>query len=169
MFSKGGKELRPPESFTRELPPVALDGELWGGRGAFEHVVGVLNSKDGDWSGITYHLLDLPHSVLQYEARLAELSELRLPANVRVTRPILCRGARHLEETVDEIEKGGGEGVLARKARSSYEPGRSSSLLRITVWSRRVHLLYTCPEVPRGGCQGRRPLCWRVALRAVPS
>src|SRR4030095_8450509 len=43
----------------------------------------------------------------------------------------VCRGHDHLREELARVEALGGEGIMARKPRSTYEAGRSSTLLKV--------------------------------------
>ena len=53
-----------------------------------------------------------------------------------VTFRVLCIGLNHLRTFADEIiQNGGGEGLICRRVASHYEPGRSSSLLKLKVMS----------------------------------
>ena len=53
-----------------------------------------------------------------------------------VTFRVSCFGEDHARAFADEIiQKGGGEGLIFRRAASHYEPGRSLSLLKLKVMS----------------------------------
>lgn len=38
LYSKNGKELYPPKYFINDMPPFAIDGELWTKREDFENI-----------------------------------------------------------------------------------------------------------------------------------
>jgi len=63
LLSRQGKQLFAPLAFTKELPNISLDGELWMGRGSFERPVAAIKAKmtlsGMEWAitSLTFHLL----------------------------------------------------------------------------------------------------------------
>lgn len=139
FFSRLGHMYHAPKWFTKDLPDVPLDGELWCGRGLFQKCVGIVkkhhNAPDSDWKFITYLIFDAPSHDGKYEERVAWLrehiqveKESTYAAVVGIKK---CQGKDHLTKLLDEIIEVGGEGLMLRKPGSSYENGRSSSLLKV--------------------------------------
>src|SRR4051812_11544222 len=96
MISKQGNEIRVPEFFRRDLPKVALDGELWIGRGSFERLLKAIKSNsEEDWRSVKYAIFDLPGSADPIESRLEALQQLPLPPHVLPLRMEECRGVAH--------------------------------------------------------------------------
>ena len=85
LLSRHGKEIEVPQEFLHGFPSnIALDGELWMGRGTFEQLLAALQAKDGDWSNIQYCVFDLPHSKSIHEKRMEELKQIHFPQQVTI-------------------------------------------------------------------------------------
>ena len=134
LYSKYGNQISVPSSFTRGLPCIQLDGELWMGRGSFSTLQKILKSKDSDdWEGVKYMVFDLPGSEETYGSRISELKELRLPSHVHIVEVNVCEDKQHLARTLDVITKDGGEGLMIHDPNSPYIAGRTSVALKVKV------------------------------------
>jgi DNA ligase-1 len=133
MLSRGGEPIALPEAFRAALPPFAVDGELWAGRGRFADTLStVRDSKPGTgWDDIRYLIFDAPGQDGPFEARMAVVERWlaqQPPSPIELAEQIRCSGREHLERVLDTIEAKGGEGVMLRAAVSPYQPGRSVHL-----------------------------------------
>ena len=75
LVSRGGNAFAAPPWFTAGFPAVALDGELWVGRGKFEETVSVVSRHaphDG-WRQVRYMVFDLPGHAGMFDERLQNL------------------------------------------------------------------------------------------------
>ena len=141
MFSRRGKLIDCPLSFVAGLPQhLTLDGELWAGpHTTFTNLIKIINSNNSNnppnWNQIGYYVFDIPSSPGTYEERMAEMERL-LPAHnmVHIVKNIECRGKEHLQMFLQEIVTGGGEGIMLRRPLSHWEPGYTSSLLKVKVF-----------------------------------
>ena len=100
---RGGGLVAAPAWFTAALPPQALDGELWAGRGGFESTVGIVRRARPDelaWRGLRYALFDLPGDPRPF----AELAA---------------------------VVRAGGEGLMLHRADALWRAGRSTALLKL--------------------------------------
>eukprot|EP01027_Heterolobosea_sp_BB2_P001292 GEZU01001979.1.p1 GENE.GEZU01001979.1~~GEZU01001979.1.p1 ORF type:complete len:260 (+),score=26.90 GEZU01001979.1:184-963(+) len=140
LYSKSGKELHAPPEFTELLPKAhALDGELWGGRGQFQTIAKLGSSASHTaWPSVQYCVFDAPNVEGPYETRLEALRRDIIPSlspcaqrRVRALETIRCEGREHLRTYLDQVVRGGGEGVMLREAGSIYQRGRSASLLKV--------------------------------------
>jgi len=135
FYSRQGKKYWAPQWYTKELQElgVALDGELWCGRGFFQKCVSVVRNQSGmsDWSQIRYLVFDAPKFAGGYEKRVQYLNQLPLPDFVKVVGIQRCEGRSHLKRLLAEVEKDGGEGLMIREPRSTYDWKRSSALLKV--------------------------------------
>ena len=134
LLTRNGNPIHAPAWFTDALPPVALDGELWMGRGKFQATVSVVRTlvpDDEEWRGIRFMVFDAPESEGGFESRLAAASsELAGNPIAEVVIHEICRDRRHLDEFAAALLAGGAEGVMLRKANSHYEHARSKAMLR---------------------------------------
>lgn len=133
LLSRKGNELSVPQHFTEGLPATPLDGELWMGRGLFEKLKALLNSKDKrskEWGSVAYYIFDLPDSPVPYEDRLKELQQLKVPSHVHIAESIQCTSMQHLDSYLQSVVDRGGEGLMVREPRSLYVVGISTTLLK---------------------------------------
>ncbi|RLN82796.1 hypothetical protein BBJ28_00024101, partial [Nothophytophthora sp. Chile5] len=138
FLSRLGNEYPAPSWFTDGFPDdVDLDGELFGGRGAFQFTVGVAKTQGAtkQWEKLVYKVFDAPSLAQQkFEERMAHAKELVAKTSSKYIEWVehtQCRSLSHLDEVFADIEKLGGEGLMIREPGSKYAAGRSSSLLKI--------------------------------------
>jgi len=145
LFSKGGNEIFAPKWFTDQLPKgIALDGELWGGKGNFEYTCTTVIRKrpqndpvwENTWKDISYHIFDAPDSEGGFEKRMDFAK--KVVEERKATSPILsvikmeqCKGPDHLKKYLAEVQRRGGEGVMLRESNCPYKHGRSKTLLKV--------------------------------------
>lgn len=133
MLSRGGEIIALPDLFRAALPPFAVDGELWAGRDRFEATLSTVRDRQAGpgWNDIRYVIFDAPSQAGPFEARVKVVEEWlaqQPPSPIRVAPRNRCSGREHLEQVLDSVEAGGGEGVMLRAAASPYQAGRSPYL-----------------------------------------
>ncbi|KAG8744002.1 hypothetical protein FRC10_010981 [Ceratobasidium sp. 414] len=138
MWSRLGNAFTPPKEFLDRLPKdVTLDGELFGGRGKFQDTVSVVKTINSPhWQTITFQIFDIPSRGSEpFEERVAYLKKhfSNVP-QVNVVEQTMCKSREHLLETLKEVERQGGEGVMMRQPGSEYEGKRSSTLLKVKTF-----------------------------------
>lgn len=137
LSSRQGKDLKCPRWFVEELPTdISLDGELWFGRQLFETVNGLLNStyqNDEEWKMVKFILFDIPSSKEEFEARMNQLNQLKLPAHVSIAEHEKCVGNDHLFNRLKSVVEDGGEGLMVNMPNSFYLSERTETLLKIKV------------------------------------
>jgi DNA ligase-1 len=134
---RSGLPVTVPAWFTARLPAVALDGELWLGRGRFEALSGAVRRQqpdDAEWRQIRYMVFELPEapgSFMQRAARLETLARAAAwPQLVAVAQdPVADRAA--LRARLKAVVDGGGEGLVLHRADAPYRTGRNSGLLKL--------------------------------------
>jgi DNA ligase 1 len=136
LWSRNGNALHAPDYFLAELPAdIALDGELWMGRGKFEETISTVLSQTPDerWRQVRFMVFDAPQAKGTFEQR-TQFVKATLPAKNEFVKPVpqeRCTGAVQLIAERDRIVKLGGEGLMLRKPESDYEAGRSPTLLKV--------------------------------------
>ena len=136
LWSRKGTAIHAPDWFLAELPKdIALDGELWIGRGQFEEALSTVLSQTPDerWKGVRFMVFDAPQAKGTFEARVAFV-QATLPKENQFAKPVvqyLCKGAAHLIAERDRVVALGGEGLMLRKPESEYETRRSPTLLKV--------------------------------------
>lgn len=134
LLSRNGYPFTPPPGFLRDFPPFAIDGELYSGRGQFEQISAQVRSHQGDWSSIKLHVFDVPHAEGNLYQRLAVLQawlDTHPQANIVLIPQQTVRDTAQIEAFLQQIEAGGGEGVMLRNPNAAYESGRSEQLLKL--------------------------------------
>ena len=139
FLSRLGNKFYPPPWFVENFPDHPLDGELWGGRKLFQRTVGIVKRQDQSplWKELLYVVFDAPAHDGTFEERLGHAKnviEERKIAYARIHEHFECKGLEHLKEELARVESLGGEGLMARKPRSKYEAGRSSTLLKVKTF-----------------------------------
>lgn len=144
--TRSGKPIHAPISFMNLMPPsVALDGELYLGRGTFESL-GFIRRKTPDpelWSRLKFHVFDIPSMMsAPFEKRMKRLGTVvrnrciqcafnKKECPLVFVRQILVESEKQLYDFMDTIINARGEGVMLRAAGSVYQPKRTSTLLKI--------------------------------------
>jgi DNA ligase-1 len=139
-FRSGGL-IAAPAWFTAVLPPVALDGELWAGRGGFERASGTARRAapdDAAWRALRYMVFDRPGQPQPFAQRAASLRALADAMAV----PFVQAVAQHtlpdaaaLSRRLDAVVRAGGEGLMLHRAAAHWQRGRSGDLLKLKPWS----------------------------------
>lgn len=128
--------IRAPERIVARLPRgIALDGELWAGRGTFERcriAVQHRGPDHEDWLGVDYHVFDAPTTnAVRLETRLARAALLAESAGVTFMPQMRCSGSAEAISMMERIVADGGEGVVLRRPRSHYVFDRCSDWLKV--------------------------------------
>jgi DNA ligase 1 len=143
FLSRNNKPLVVP-TFISDLMPrgIALDGELWMGRGCFEQC-GVFRRKrivEKDWRQARYAVFDIPSMDAPFEERMATLQELvdtecaiTPHCPLVMTEQTRIESREHLQEMFAHVTREKGEGIMIRKPGSRYEQRRSNILLKMKV------------------------------------
>ena len=132
--------FNPPQSFTKNFPNFAVEGELWGGRGTFEKTVSIVMQKDSHvgWHDLKLAIFDVPKAKGGFEERLniAGLWFDRHPAAFAfVIEHKPAHSEEYLQNELKMINEVGGEGIILRKSGSPYSSGRSKDILKYKSYS----------------------------------
>lgn len=138
FVSRLGNRFAAPAWFVEHLPANTLDGELWVGRKLFQKTTSIVRSGAAGeaWKQLRYVVFDAPAHGGTFEERAAFCKQLLgddLPY-ARWHDHVVCEGFDHLRDELARVEALGGEGLMLRRAGSTYEPGRSSSLLKVKTF-----------------------------------
>jgi DNA ligase-1 len=132
LWTRGGQRIFAPAWFTAGWPAQALDGELWAGRSAFAAAVSTVrqqNAGDAAWQQMRYQLFDLPAHSGNFDARLAALQQLALPAWVQPVAQARVASHPALQALLRQTVQNGGEGlVLHRGDAVLAHPGKDDWL-----------------------------------------
>lgn len=137
LLTRGGHTIAAPAWFTAGWPAVALDGELWIGRGRFEETVSAVRQQVPDesaWRSVRFMLFDLPEHPGVFSERLVALQALVNAVNQPWLQTVeQVRGSTHgaLMQQLDQVVRAGGEGLMLHRAQALYRAQRSDDLLKV--------------------------------------
>ena len=136
LLSKNGLAFYPPETFTRNFPAFAIEGEIWGGRNTFEKTISIVKQQHPHegWLKLKFAVFDVPKAPGEFEERLKKahdwFAQHPTPyAFVIPHQPV--NSQEHLSTELNRIENLGGEGIILRKRESLYASGRSDDILKV--------------------------------------
>jgi DNA ligase-1 len=134
---RSGRVVAAPAWFTARLPAMALDGELWLGRGQFDRLSAAVRRQvpnDEEWRQIRYMVFDLPGAAGTFAARAAAVDTLARhlawpPLQAVAQAAVASR--EDLQRLLAATVADGGEGLMLHRADAPYQPGRSPALLKL--------------------------------------
>ena len=138
LWTRAGHRIHVPPWFTRGWPAVAMDGELWLGRGQFDASSGLVRAgdfADPGWRALRFMAFDLPADpagFAQRSRRLAALLRAPPPTLARV-RQLHFASRASLDAHLHAVVAAGGEGLMLQHALAPYRGGRSESLLKLKL------------------------------------
>jgi DNA ligase-1 len=134
---RSGRAIAAPRWFTEGWPDAALDGELWGGRGRFDVTSASARrstSDDAQWRALRLMVFDLPGAQGSFAQRVARIETLvRASASsalVAVDQQVIADRAA-LQQRLDSVVRGGGEGLVLHRADAPWVAGRSTAVLKL--------------------------------------
>ncbi len=134
---RSGRPVPAPAWFLARLPPTALDGELWLGRGRFDALSATVRREqavDAEWRQVQYRVFELPHADGTFEARAERLKAVvQTAAWTQLEAVEQFRLANHaaLQAKLKAITAAGGEGLVLHLASAPVTAGRSDVLLKL--------------------------------------
>lgn len=134
---RGGGVVPAPSWFTAGLPSVALDGELWLGRGRFEALTAIVRDRqpdDAGWRQVRYGVFELPGApgpFTERAARMAQLVSQTGPGPLMAVEQWELLDAAALQDRLASVVAQGGEGLMLHRADAPYVTGRSEVLLKL--------------------------------------
>lgn len=137
LRTRGGEAITPPAWFTAGWPSVAMDGELWAGRGQFavaQSTVRSTQAGDVAWRRMRFMVFDLPAHPGTFDQRLPALQKTVASIGQAWVQPVVQqRMASHsaLQTLLARTVRGGGEGLMLHRGASFYVAGRSDDLIKV--------------------------------------
>ncbi|WP_081768997.1 DNA ligase [Herbaspirillum sp. RV1423] len=136
LLTRGGEVIHAPQWFVAGWPAVALDGELWAGRGRFQEAVSTVRQQtpdDAAWRRLRFMAFDLPAQQGDFDRRLLLLRNTVRQMNVAWVQAVeQVKVADHaaLQAMLDRIVAQGGEGLMLHRGASLYRAERNDDLLK---------------------------------------
>ena len=136
LLSRQGKRLNAPQSFTKNFPRFALDGELYAKGLKFEEIQATVMDKLPDeraWSRLKFHVFDVPEAnggLLDRLEVLAKFLKNEPNDNLIIIKQIKVRDNAQFLNFTESIIAKGGEGAVVREPNAAYDRGRSQNVLK---------------------------------------
>lgn len=136
LLSRQNKIINAPISFTKDLPPFELDGELWSKRGDFENIQSIVLDKipSQKWSQISYMIFEVPHASGNFKERLVKIQNYlrdKKILHVKIIEQKVLNSREEQELFLEDIIKNGGEGAMLKDGSKEYFEGKSEHLLKV--------------------------------------
>jgi DNA ligase 1 len=141
LKSRQGNVINAPTWFIKDLPKIALDGELWLGRGQFDALSGAVRKDvpiDEEWREIKYLIFELPNAPDTFEVRAKRIVEIVKQAqknnkaqHLKVVTQFRVKNEAELKVRLKKVVANGGEGLMLHRADALYVTGRSDALLKL--------------------------------------
>ncbi|ABE44335.1 DNA ligase [Polaromonas sp. JS666] len=137
LLTRGGERIVAPAWFTADWPKVAMDGELWAGRGQFAKAVSTVRQQtpdDAAWRAMRFMVFDLPAQGGPFTERIPALngvvSRIDQPW-VQAVAQFKVANHRALQNLLATTEKHAGEGLMLHRGASLYMGQRTDDLLKV--------------------------------------
>lgn len=137
LLSRSGKTLNPPSWFVQNWPTTPFEGELWAGRGQFEHAASVIQQKqapDNAWRTLRFMAFDVPTSAHRFSERfqlyqgiVKQIGTSWVQAVAQSHVPSHVALKTLLNQTVQQ----GGEGLVLHRRDSKYQRGRNTDVVKV--------------------------------------
>ncbi|SKA59165.1 DNA ligase-1 [Enterovibrio nigricans DSM 22720] len=139
LMTRAGNKIAAPVWFTKSLPDTVLEGELWAGRGKFEHTLSVVMDDQPDenaWQAIQFMVFELPLHKGDFETRYQSIVDVvnRIDkTHLRYVPHFPAVSELHINGMLIEIDKYGGEGLMLRHRDKVYVQGRSDAMVKLKI------------------------------------
>lgn len=133
---RSGRVVAAPAWFVAALPPVALDGELWIGRGQFDRLSGLVRQQVPDddlWRLVSYRIFDAPQHSGTFAERVRFVQTTLAAADVAWLKPVAhetVSSADALKARLQSVLALGGEGLMLHRADAVWQAGRNDALYK---------------------------------------
>ena len=137
LRTRGGETVAAPGWFTADWPAVAMDGELWAGRGRFTHAQSTTRQQQPDdtaWRAMRFMVFDLPLHGDTFDERLPALNAVVQRINQPWVQAVAQKRVATdtaLQALLQHTVRAGGEGLMLHRGSSLYQSGRSDDLIKV--------------------------------------
>jgi len=140
LISRGGNVFAAPEWFTKGLPAVPLDGELWMGRGRYEEVSSIVRTQHPHegWRNIRLMVFDLPAHDGTFAQRVIAMNRVKTESDslyLGIIEQERVGSEEDLEKWLHTVIEQGGEGLMLHRETALYANGRSQDLLKLKLFT----------------------------------
>lgn len=140
LRTRQGHLIHAPQAMLDSLPKVALDGELWLGRGRFAELSGLVRRQTPDrhdWRDVQYRIFDLPGQLTPFDQRVADIRQICQESNADWLKPVRqfrLPSREALEHYLQQLTDEGAEGLMLHRGSALHQAGRSDDLLKVKLY-----------------------------------
>ena len=135
LYSRNGNIIHAPAAMVRALPSMALDGELYLGRGRFQECMSIVRSQRadaGEWSEVKFMVFDAPEVIGTATERLSHAAIALIDHSWAAVVPHrVCTGEKDTMAELDRVIALGGEGIMLKHPINPYTGGRNANHLKV--------------------------------------
>ena len=133
LTTKNGRAIAAPGWWLAGLPDMALDGEIWAGRGRFEQVQALTARKVAGmgWEGVRFMAFDAPEIAGTFAERWAVVTSLVAGSTWAPLAHRACTGRDDLAAELARVIAAGGEGVVLHHPLSEYQAGPTWTMMKL--------------------------------------
>ena len=137
LWTRGGERVAAPAWFTAGWPQIAMDGELWAGRGQFGKALSTVRQQtpnDSAWRVMRFMVFDLPAQGGPFTDRIPVLNGVVSQIDqqwVQAVVQLKVANPQALQLLLAQTVKNGGEGLMLHRSTSLYKGLRSDDLLKL--------------------------------------
>ena len=137
LWTRGGEPIAVPAWFTAGWPKIAMDGELWAGRGQFGKAVSMARHQkpdDSAWHTMRFMVFDLPAQSGTFTERIPVLNGVVSRIDQHWVQAVVQQkvsSPQALKLLLTQTVKNGGEGLMLHRGASLYKGQRSDDLLKL--------------------------------------
>ena len=137
LWTRRGERIAAPAWFTAGWPQIAMDGELWAGRGQFGKALSTVRQQtpnDPAWRAMRFMVFDLPAQGGPFTDRIPVLNGVVSQIDqhwVQAVVQLKVASPQALQTLLSKTVKNGGEGLMLHRGASLYKGVRSDDLLKL--------------------------------------
>jgi DNA ligase-1 len=134
---RSGNVVNAPRWFLAKLPATPLDGELWIARGKFDQLSSIVRKSvpiEDEWRQVSYMIFEQPNGTGTFEERVGRIQRVVASANfaqLKAVEHFRVGNRLALKFKLEEVVKGGGEGLMLHLADAPFTVGRSDVLIKV--------------------------------------
>ena len=136
MWTRGGNRVLLPSWFSANFPSIALDGELWMGRGTFDSMSSLVRTQvtaAEQWRKVRFMVFDVPSLSTDFASRYhyAQTHFSTLSPYLGVIEQYTLQDLPSLYDDLDAKVAQGAEGLILHRKQSLYIAARNNDVMKL--------------------------------------
>ncbi|NQY88374.1 MAG: DNA ligase [Colwellia sp.] len=137
LLTRQGNLIHSPKWLTKSWPETIMDGELWIKRDHFQQTLSCVRKKRVNeicWQLVRFMIFDLPEHNGTFTERIAAMAQLTKKVNspyLSMIKQFKLTTIEQLDQTLNNIIKNNGEGLMLHRGNAYYHVGRSTNIMKL--------------------------------------